>query len=121
MSRRTIVVIVVVVVFGWSIVDAVNRRFNPAPQPMPVPTARPVERTVHIDGRDLNGDMLPRGAPLFSKPYMEGERLAWLQHGDAVTLIESNGYTARIRTSSGVEGWVEDYFVQELRDPAIPL
>jgi hypothetical protein len=98
-----------------------QRQIEIRPTPRSAAPTPFTERTVHIDGRDLNGDMLALGVPFHSGPHMSGRRLGRLQHGDVVTLLESNGYAARIRTSSGVEGWVDEYFVQELRDPAVPL
>lgn len=77
------------------------------------PAQAPVQRTVTINA-DVDGTRVDP-VRLWSHPTDRTQMVAQLHHGDQVGLVRTEGDSALVRTSAGVDGWVLQGFIQELR------
>jgi hypothetical protein len=71
-------------------------------------------RPVTMDGSDGRGGLVDP-IDVWDDQQARTKVVAQVHDGDTVTLLLQRGDVVRIQTSTGVEGWVAQRFIKELR------
>lgn len=81
-------------------------------EPKPVAEPPPERQVLLVSGRDDHGLLAEAVVGLVQEP--DGQPTAWVPDGTLVTVVQTSGEWARVRTLEGeaAEGWVNDFYLR---------